>query len=163
MQRFSSALNDRDGDAVARTFLPTGWLRDSLTFTWDNRSLSGRCRIASYLADTLPFVQISNVHLSKDPAFVPVSRTGSPESVEFGFTYETALAWGRGFVRLVHASDDWLALTASTIVSDLKGHEEAPLFDWEEETGERTWGELQAELRAQAESCPKVLIGMCWP
>lgn len=48
-----SALQKADVNAFANLFLPDGWLRDLLVFTWDIRSLAGREKISSYLAKTL--------------------------------------------------------------------------------------------------------------
>lgn len=157
----SSALYASDPDAFARMFVPEGWFRDSLTFTWNNRALNGRAKIASYLNDGLPFTQISNIRVSDDPHLAPTYRVGPHEIVEFGFTYETTLAMGTGFVRLVRADfGQWLALTASMIVSNLKGWEECPVgHDWEAQGNDRTWGEILAEAQTQAETNPRVLIG----
>lgn len=161
LREFGSAFARGDAEAVARTFLADGWLRDSLTFTWDIRSLHGREKISSFLGDALPSTPVSNVRLSDDPYFRPTFHEQPHKTVEFGYTYETPLAWGRGYTRLVRTEyGRWEALTASTIVSDLKGHEEPPSgTDWEAMAKDRTWGDLQADLRAQSETAPHVLIG----
>lgn len=131
-----------------------------LTFTWDVRALNGHEKIASYLKDTLPYTTISNVRFDKDPHFAPTYRAGPPESIEFGFTYESTLAWGKGFVRLVRGNaGQWLALTASMIADDLKGHEEVSVDeDWEAQAKNGAWGDLHAAAKAQAETNPTVLI-----
>ncbi|GJE91639.1 NAD(P)/FAD-dependent oxidoreductase [Phanerochaete sordida] len=160
LREFGAALGASDPDAVARTFMSDGWLRDSLTFTWDNRALHGRAKIASFLTDTLPFNPVSNVALDNDPFFTPTHRAAPHATVEFGFRYETPVAWGRGYARLVQgAAGRWDALTVGMIVSDLKGHEE-PVdgADWEAEAQKRTWGQLQEDVEAQIASNPTVLV-----
>lgn len=161
LRTFSSALYASDHEAVARAFIPGGWFKDSLNFTWDVRALNGHEKIASYLKDTLPYTTIANVRFDKDPHLAPTYRAGPPESIEFGFNYESTLAWGKGFVRLVRGhSGQWLALTASMLVDDLKGHEEVSVDeDWEVRAKNGAWGDLQAAAKAQAETNPTVLIG----
>ena len=89
LSSFASALISRDARAVANVFLSDGWLRDILTFTWDNRSLEGRDKIIDYLADTLPDKHVSEVQLSEEEHFRPVFLPmGSQRGLEFGYTFD---------------------------------------------------------------------------
>ena len=161
LREFAAALHTSNAAAVARTFLPDGWLRDSLTFTWNNRSLHGRAKITSYLGQTLSFNPISNVAFDKDSYFVPKYHAPQGGTIEFGFRYETPIAWGRGHARLMRtATGRWEALTVGMVITDLKGHEEpADGIDWEVQAKGRSWGQLQAALRTKTEANPTVLIG----
>lgn len=158
------ALHDADAQAVAATFLPTGWLRDVLTFTWDTRSLRGRDAIARYLAgsDRLTAARIASVAVDTDPFYAPrdsFAPSGHKVGVETGFTYETRYVLGRGYAHLCQAPDGtWLAVTVGMLALDLKAHPEQRdvAADWE--TNGRTWAEYMAEQRARNESAPYVLI-----
>ena len=161
---FSNALSSNDPRAVASMFLPFGWLRDVLTFVWDNRSLNGPDQITSYLSedDRLTRTQVTAITLDDDLNFQPATTTdpnGDP-GIEFGFIFETPIAHGRGFARLRQdAQAQWKALTVFMMVSDLKGHEERKeQVDFE--TDGKTWSKVFHERKAQVEMDPYVLIGM---
>lgn len=161
LSSFASALSSGDAQAVAATFLPNGWLRDVLTFTWDNRSLEGREKIAKYLSERLPGVAISEVKLNEDKHFLPVRFSAGPaHGIEFGYTYETGIAHGMGLVRLVQdEQEQWGALIVSAIIVDLKGFEETPgRQNFEDSTKDLPWSEYQAGCRARVETDPHVLI-----
>ncbi|KAK7692949.1 hypothetical protein QCA50_004590 [Cerrena zonata] len=78
LAEFAGAIASGDAKAVAQTFLPEGWLRDVLTFTWNFRALEGRDKITSYLADTLVPAQISNITLDESPHLGPAEEMFSP-------------------------------------------------------------------------------------
>ncbi|THG97872.1 hypothetical protein EW026_g4211 [Hermanssonia centrifuga] len=163
LSEYSSALLSGDPQAVASTFVPGGWLRDVLTFTWDNRSLEGREKISSYLTDRLQRTQISHITLSKDPYFHPSylpTGTGLDGDLEAGFVFETPVAYGKGYMRLVPDKDgEWKALIVSMVLADFKGHEEMPgRENFEDVAQNRSWGEMEADRRARIESNPHVVI-----
>ena len=146
----------------AAAFLPDGWLRDFLTFTWDNRSLEGTQKIADYVATSIARVNITNVRLTDDAHFLPTLFDAGPgvQGVEFGYTYETDIALGKGIAKVLpDASGAWKALTVSMIIVDLKGYEEPPgRQNFEAATNGRPWGDVEAERRARVETDPHVLI-----
>jgi len=118
LTEFNAALGRRDIDAAANLFEPEGFWRDLVAFTWNLRTQEGRGEIRAMLearlADTLPVT------------FTPEGdATETDGVVESWFTFETAVARGRGHLRLRHG----LAWTFLTTMSELKGHEE--------KTGER--------------------------
>lgn len=165
LAKFSKAVSAGDVAATTSTFLPHGWLRDVLTFTWTTRSLEGPSKIADYLTGKLKPGYITAVKHYDDqwvlPAFFPA---GPHTGVEEAFSYETPVAHGRGFARLVQdASGEWKALSVCMYVTDLKGHEET---DYELGIyGGHTlaWADVYAERRAKIETDPQVLIGTCDP
>ncbi|OCH92286.1 dimethylaniline monooxygenase (N-oxide-forming) [Obba rivulosa] len=126
LSTFAAAAVSGDVDAVTSTFLPNGWLRDLLTFTWDLRSLEGHDKIASFLQDTLAKARVFNIRLDESfpgsPAFFPVSASAS--GVEAAFIFETPIAAGRGYFRVLQdGTNTWKALAVMTMLSDLKGQE----------------------------------------
>lgn len=158
---FAAALTAHNVKAVAATFLHNGWLRDVLAFTWGTRALEGQEKIAAYLAENLPTVNVSNVKLSDEAHFLPASFTLGPvQGIEFGYIFETDIARGKGFARLLPDENGmYKALTASTIIMDLKGHEEtSSRQNFEDQVGNSTWSEYEAARKAKIESNPHVLI-----
>ena len=156
------AAQSADAQAFAAAFLPHGWLRDVLTFSWDTRSLRGPEAIAAYLAGTRRLAEVAGVAHDAEPHFRAhvAPGPGGAGGVEFGFVYETACARGRAYARLEKDGQGaWKALTLTMIVVDLKGHEEPEnvAADWE--AGGRAWEDIEAERRSQIESDPYVLIG----
>lgn len=158
---FRKAAEDSDPPGVAATFLPHGWLRDVLTFTWNTRSIKGPAEIASYLSasDALVNTGVAQVKLSKDPHLRPSFSSGSQGGVEAGFDYETPHALGRGYFRLrKDASGAWKALTVCMMLWNLKGYEElvGPRVDWEAE--DHAWIEDEQNRQRMIETDPYVLI-----
>jgi len=161
LRSFAAYLESADSESIASCFLEDGWLRDVLTFTWDNRSLEGRDKISSYLRDTLSVAKISDIKLDNrlnlSPEFGHV--TPSAEGVSSGFTFTSAVAVGQGYFCLLRdGAGEWKALYVLMSVSDLKGFEEKG----EEEGiyGGHTlaWEDIQLERRKRAEENPHVLI-----
>ncbi|PIL34655.1 hypothetical protein GSI_03434 [Ganoderma sinense ZZ0214-1] len=128
LSQCSSALRDADAKAFVDLFLPNGWLRDILVFTWDIRTLEGREKILSYLTDRFSDAHITNIRLDETPDLSP--RTSEvPLSqlpcVEFAFSFECQRGHGRAHVRLVQDADGvHRTLTALTELVDLLGYEE---------------------------------------
>ncbi len=121
---FGTALAEGNLEAVDDLFLADGWWRDLLTFTWDLRTIHGTDAIKSTLADTLDRTQPSNFHLTdgKPPELVEADE--NTRWVQGFFDFETAVARGRGFFRLMPADDTWKGWTVLTAMEELKGHEE---------------------------------------
>ena len=115
---FTSALERNDVDAAVDLFEPDGYWRDLVAFTWNIRTQEGpeaiRAMLQARLADTKP------------TAFaVEGDATEADGVVDAWFTFETAVARGRGHLRL-RSGKAWTLLTTMT---ELKG--------FEERTGER--------------------------
>jgi len=115
---FSTALASGDVDAAVALFEPDSYWRDLVAFTWNIRTQEGpesiRAMLKARLADTRP------------SAFaIEGEATEAGGVVEAWFTFETAVARGRGHLRL-RGGKAWTLLTTMT---ELKG--------FEERTGER--------------------------
>jgi putative flavoprotein involved in K+ transport len=111
---FASALEKRDIDAAVALFDPEGYWRDLVAFTWNIRTQEGpdaiRRMLEARLADTRP-----------DHFAIEGEPTASDGIVDAWFTFETAVARGRGHLRL----RDGKAWTLLTTLAELKGHEES--------------------------------------
>jgi cation diffusion facilitator CzcD-associated flavoprotein CzcO len=124
LQRFSRELEAGNIDATADLFLPTGYWRDLLALTWDLRTLAGPAKIAEALRERLETVRLGSILL--DPRSAPKLVKPDPTTawVEAFFVFETAVALGRGVVRLMpDEAGRWLAWNVLTAVQELKGHE----------------------------------------
>lgn len=161
LSKFSRSVQDADLPALVSTFLSNGWLRDNLIFTWDTRSLCGPEAITVYLSTTLSKAQLSNFNILDAPYLSPTygPLTFATVGVSFAFTFDTPIAHGRGYARLLQHNDEWKALSVFTKISDLKGHEEqgAELGSWGNHT--LSFESVMRERRAQIESEPCALIG----
>ena len=123
---FAASLESGDAGALADLVLPDGWWRDLLTFTWDLRSTQGRENIAARLAETQPVTGPGSFAVSEDHAAELMEPDPDTTWVQGFFTFETEVARGRGFVRLMPDPEDgrWKAWTLLTAMEELKGHEE---------------------------------------
>ena len=110
---FSSALASHDVEAAVALFEPDSYWRDLVSFTWNICTQEGpqaiREMLAARLADTRP----SNFTLEGQ-------ATEAGGITEAWFTFETAVARGRGHLRL-RGGKAWTLLTTMT---ELKGFEE---------------------------------------
>ncbi|KZT70031.1 FAD/NAD(P)-binding domain-containing protein [Daedalea quercina L-15889] len=122
LTKFALAAFQADIDAVTDCFLPGGWLRDVLLFTWNTRSLEGREKIAAYLTNTLPPLHLSNFKLDTEDGLKPEPYLS--DGLATGFTFETLDRRGHGYAYLRPDGDEWRALAVFTMVTDIKGHEE---------------------------------------
>lgn len=161
---FASAAQSGDADAFGALFLPDGWLRDLLVFTWDIRSLEGRGKVASYVANTLADTQITEAklddttHLTPQTSFIPQIHA---MDVEFALTFECRNGHARGYIRLLPDQDGtFKALTALLMLSDIRGHEEEDVLTMRDDR-EAPGGDTQrayAEWARRVETNPYVLI-----
>ncbi|KAI0638063.1 FAD/NAD-P-binding domain-containing protein [Trametes polyzona] len=128
LNAFASATRNGDAGAFTELFLPKGWLRDLLVFTWDTRSLEGRNKIESYVSNALADAQITDVQLDERKLLAPQTAFLPPVSgidIEFGFTFECRNGHGRAHARLLPDHDGtFKALTVLLMLYDLRGHEE---------------------------------------
>ena len=113
LEKFGAALEEsRIGDAAAMFGEESYW-RDLISFTWNIKTLEGRGEIAAMLAATLPHIHPGQWRLEGE-------AWAAHGMIEAWFTFETAVARGRGHLRL-KGEECWTLLT--TMV-ELKGHEE---------------------------------------
>jgi putative flavoprotein involved in K+ transport len=110
---FNSALTRQDVEAAVALFEPDGYWRDLVSFTWNICTQEGaeaiRAMLQARLADTKP-----------TGLTVEGEATEADGVVDAWFGFETAVARGRGHLRLRHGK----AWTLLTTMTELKGHEE---------------------------------------
>ncbi|KAF7294094.1 hypothetical protein MKEN_01456000 [Mycena kentingensis (nom. inval.)] len=169
----AAAVKTADAEAFAMQFLPFGWLRDFLCFSWDFRTLSGRAKISAFLSSsntlgsaTSRFVNagIAGIVLETSssigpPTSFPLPTQPTALSVQGAFTFSLTSppAAGRAFFRLMRDPTDgaWRANTLFMNLEDLKGH-------GEQEPPEMymgsTWQDLHAKRVKDIEDDPTVLI-----
>jgi putative flavoprotein involved in K+ transport len=112
LTEFCQALDRRE--PVAPLFAEECYWRDLIAFTWTIRTMEGRDAITAMVA--------ACVRASDWAVDGPAKEVGG--AVEGWITFETAVARGRGYVRL----RDGLCRTLLTAARELKGHEEKQGF-----------------------------------
>ena len=113
LHQFDVALKSGDTAAVTALFDDDCYWRDLVSFTWNIKTMEGKAQIAEMLKATLDDVRPSNWKLEGE-------ATGDEAMTECWLTFETAVARGRGQLRLKNAK----AWTLLTTMVELKGHEE---------------------------------------
>ena len=113
LKAFDEALSANDTAAAADLFEDEGFWRDLVSFTWNIKTMEGKDQITSMLEGCLASTKPTNWAIEEEPA----EADGVCES---WITFETAVARGRGHLRL----RDGKAFTLLTTMVELKGHEE---------------------------------------
>ena len=140
---FSSALQRKDVDHAVARFERECYWRDLVAFTWNIRTQEGpeaiRAMLNARLGDTRP------------SAFAMEGQaTEAGGVIEAWFTFETAIARGRGHVRLRNGK----AWTLLTTMTELKGFEEKkgerriPGAEHGVQRGRKSWLERRKEEEA---------------
>ena len=162
----ANALTGADIGGLSQLFLPQGWLRDLLVFTWDFRTLIGREKITSYLTDHLKEARIREVRMTStqdlSPRILPLPG-GQGVGVDFAFVFECYHGHGRAHVRLVQDSDNvYRAYTFLMELEDLVGHEERNTLPFRDDVTSILGRDMQREFSEyvrNTEANPHVLIG----
>ncbi|KAJ7689660.1 FAD/NAD-P-binding domain-containing protein [Mycena rosella] len=163
LQTFGHALATGDVSGAVSCFTQDGYLRDILVFTWKNRTLAGRARIAAYLNDSLNRASIAALKIETTPHLTPEFGTvaHAASGVSSGFTFETAVGPGQGYFSLVEGSDgagEWKALMVSMTLTDIRGHEESGPEQGVYNGHTILWHDVHRERREEIERNPHVLI-----
>src|SRR5262249_32494793 len=124
---FEDALRRRDTAAASELFLPDGFWRDVIAFTWHIETFSGAASIEAALSDTIARTQPRNFHLDPDRTPPRTVMRAGVETFEALFAFETAVGRGSGVLRLVPDPRKaghlcaWILLTS---LDELTGFEE---------------------------------------
>ncbi|GHC75219.1 FAD-dependent oxidoreductase [Pseudorhodoferax aquiterrae] len=113
LQDFGAALARGDIAATLEAFADDCYWRDLVAFTWNLHTAEGKQAIAAMLQANLARVAPSGWQVQDQPSHAD----GVTES---WFTFETAVARGRGHLRLKNGK----CWTLLTVMSELKGFEE---------------------------------------
>lgn len=107
---FENALEQRDIASVLTLFGEECYWRDLVAFTWNLKTLEGKDAIQSMLNATLDQIRPTNWQIDGE-------ATESDGVTEAWFTFETAVARGKGLVRLKHGQC-WTLLTTMKELKD---------------------------------------------
>ena len=120
-----ATLSRRDFASVGRMMHADGYWRDLLTFGWDFKSLHGVVEIVSWLSAAYDGNAARDFRVEGEPTLGSI--LDHEETLEVFFEFDTRIARGRGFVRLVvdGGGDGLKAATVLTAMRELKGFPEA--------------------------------------
>ncbi|WP_028309948.1 MULTISPECIES: NAD(P)/FAD-dependent oxidoreductase [Derxia] len=144
--RFEAALAAQDVQAALALFGDECYWRDLVAFTWNLKTVEGRDQIRDLLEARLADVKPSNFRTEEEQ-----DATDADGITSGWFTFETAVARGRGYVRLKNG----LGWTLLTTMTELKGHEEKKGrnrikgAEHGVNPGRKTWLELRQEEQAE--------------
>ncbi len=127
ISEFKAAAEGRDGRAVAALFVPDGYWKDILSFTWSFRTFQGRDNIETRWQETQDDVAPRNIRLSPDRSAPKLTRRGARDVIEGFFDFDTKVGRGTAFVRLVPTDGRWSdprAWIMLTTLQELNGAEE---------------------------------------
>jgi len=110
LNQLNHALRHDGPLAASQLFEEDGFWRDLIAFTWNIKTLEGQQQIADMLSATLDNVRPSNWQLEED-------ATESNGVIDAWITFETAVARGRGYLRLRNGKA-WTLLTTMVELKD---------------------------------------------
>lgn len=163
IEAFGAALEERDYGRAASMFGANGYWRDILSFTWKIATFQGPVRIDAALRSTLESCGATHFRLeAQEPG---PGQLGPFSTVDAFFRFDTLVANGRGFMRLVPDPDEpgrWKALNFLTTVHEFKAFPEDPFLTRRREgAGHRGLENWLDRRKAEAEFSgmdPEVLI-----
>lgn len=144
---------------------PDGYWRDLLTFGWMFKNVHGIEAIRAWLSAAVAPHAAYGFHREGEPVIGAIGEHG--KTLEFFFTFETDIALGRGFIRLVEDPDTPESLKAFTVLTamrELKAFPEAtgrkrPREDMRATAGEpQNWLERRKHAREFSDRDPEVII-----
>jgi pyridine nucleotide-disulfide oxidoreductase len=158
LDRFDSAAPGGDFEALSSLFATDGWWRDLLCINPDFTTARGMAQIRAKYGERLATAGFHSFALAQNP---PIAFEDGKITVFI--TFLTAVARGRGVLRLVEEDGEWRAWTLLTMMDGLIGHEEkrTSIYDAAKETYGRasgTWTEIRAREGAFTDSEPAVVV-----
>ena len=162
---FAGSMESGDVKGVTRLVTDDCWWRDLLALTWDLGTFRGPDEVAAMLTAHLPRAAFGAVTMVTEYAPSHQAPEGAEPWVEGFFTFETALAVGRGVARLRLVDGEWRAWSVMTGMEDIRGHERAlgarrpigPRHIPGASTQEN-WADLRRQETAFATSEPDVVV-----
>ena len=118
LDQLNNTLRHDGPQAASQLFEENGFWRDLVAFTWNIKTMEGRQQIAAMLSATLDNVRPANWQLEED-------ATDNNGVIEAWITFDTAVAHGRGHLRLRNGK----AWTLLTTMVELKDHPEPRGFN----------------------------------
>jgi cation diffusion facilitator CzcD-associated flavoprotein CzcO len=124
---FAAAILERDSAKAAGCFLPDGYWKDILAFSWEHRYFDGSKAIAEAFELTMDRTEPSAFRVSPDRMAPRIAVRATRHVVEGFFDFDTKVASATAFVRLELSPEQngkplaWILLTS---FQQLKGFEE---------------------------------------
>jgi putative flavoprotein involved in K+ transport len=161
LARFEEAAASGDFDALSALFVDDCWWRDMLCVNPDFTTARGMSQIRAKYGDRLATAGFYAVTPAQEP---PIALEDGKMTVFV--TFMTAVAHGRGVLRLVEDDGQWRAWTLLTMMQDLVGHEErrTSIHDAANDAythaseQRETWPEMRARQREFADAEPAVVV-----
>ncbi len=162
---FDDALAQGDYERAAAGFLPEGYWRDLLAFTWDIQTTQRRPEIAAKLRQAHPDSGAWGFVLDGDPIRGRIAIYG--ETVEGFFNFETKVGIGRGYLRLIADPEVAGGHRAATIVTAMQELKAFPERSGRRrrrgntggyERGLENWLDRRNVSRAYADRDPEVVV-----
>lgn len=166
-------LAKADTESLAALFLENGYWRDHLALSWEFRTVHTPGKIAQFLTEVagsrdgfrLKSVALDVGAACRTPIVTKMDADGKSDVVQCFITFETAIGFGSGTVRLAADGSGWKIYTLGTILQGLKGFEE-PVYGRRpqgvthgQHPGRKNWAERrEAEENYTDGSEPVVLI-----
>jgi len=144
LHEFDEALQARDIQRVLMLFNDECYWRDFLAFTWNLKTCEGQKEIQAMLDATLANTQPTQWQLDGE-----ASENG--DTVEAWFTFKTAIASGKGYLRLINGKC-WTLLTTMQALDDFpepRNHHRPKGAEHGANKQRETW--LEAREREEAE------------
>jgi putative flavoprotein involved in K+ transport len=160
-----AALARGDYARVAAMMHADGYWRDLLTFGWEFKTCHGPDAVCARLVDVFAASPGRNFRLEGEPALGALGE--HRPTLDFFFRFETPIAQGRGFVRLLEdtaAPGTPKAFTLLTTMQELKGFSESagrnrPREDLRASAGEtQSWRDRREAERAFKDKDPDVIV-----
>lgn len=162
---FAAAIYRGNHRRVATMMHPDGYWRDLLTFGWIFKNVHGIDAIRAWLSTTVAPDAAYGLRIEGEPTIGVIGEHSA--SLEFFFAFETDIAQGRGFVRLVEDPNQLESLKAFTLLTtmrELKAFPEAtgrsrPREDMRASAGDLTnWLDRRNHTREFVDHDPEVII-----
>ncbi|KUJ15493.1 FAD/NAD(P)-binding domain-containing protein [Mollisia scopiformis] len=128
IKQFAEAIHKRDWETFEGFFYEDSWWRDSLTLTFDKRTLKGAQHITEAFKTLCQRRKPSNFSVEKndtmdmEPAFIRMAPQLASLDVPFGFTTEAPTSKCIGQVKLVPKGGQWKIWIMATAVISLDEH-----------------------------------------
>ncbi|RMZ76991.1 hypothetical protein DV738_g4629, partial [Chaetothyriales sp. CBS 135597] len=167
---FNRALLAGDTEAVAYFFLEDSYWRDHLALSFDFRTLRGRTKINSFLAEQglwLESIETDKSSEYRKAHVAPFDGIGKHKGIEAFIKFASKHGTGRGTIRLSRdsACNSWKIFSLFTSLDSLINHEEATFgrrvvgATHGGQPGRKNWQERRtAEGNFEGGSEPAVLI-----
>ncbi|KAL2828503.1 hypothetical protein BDW59DRAFT_50099 [Aspergillus cavernicola] len=120
-------LRTSDFSKLSTLFHQESWWRDTLSLTWDLRTIQNLSDIQDFVTQNQPRAQLSGFRLQHEGKFQPKLESPAPGLtwISTMFFFETGTGRGSGVLRLTQDNDGlWKAYAIYTSLQELKNMEE---------------------------------------